>query len=71
MNGRTVFQKKLSGFFHAADIDIRGKCNSGFLTEYRREMLRVDKKVGSDGFKTKLWLIKVQTDIFLNLGYKS
>ena len=71
MNGRAVFQKKLSGLFHAADIDIRGKCNSGFLTEYSREMLGIDKKMGSNSFKTKIRLIKIQTDIFLNLGHKS
>jgi hypothetical protein len=34
-------------------------------------MLGIDKKMGSNGFKTKIRLIKIQTDIFLNLGYKS
>lgn len=71
LNGRTVPQKKLSGFFHAADVDIGGKCSSCFLAKHSWEMLGIDKKVRSDGFKAKIRMVKIQTDIFLNLRNKS
>lgn len=34
-------------------------------------MLGIDKKVRSDGFKAKIRMVKIQTDIFLNLRNKS
>ena len=63
----------LRGQYDSSVIFFESKTLStkGFLTEYSREMLGIDKKMGSNGFKTKIRLIKIQTDIFLNLGYKS